>query len=68
MDPRPVVIADPIAIRRELARTKLKTLGKLADRASIARGTLSALMAGKPVSPESLYRLALALGLAEVRE
>jgi hypothetical protein len=64
--PRPVVIASPDFLRRELARTDLKTLERLAERASLRAATLSDLMQRRPVSAETLYRVALALGLAQV--
>jgi plasmid maintenance system antidote protein VapI len=66
MEPRPVVIVSPELIRRELARTDLKTLDALAKRAAIRPATISDVMAERPVSAETIYRLGLALGLAVV--
>ncbi len=66
MEPRPVVIVSPDLIRRELARSGIKTLDALAKRAALRPATVSDVMAERPVSAETVYRLGLALGLAEV--
>jgi plasmid maintenance system antidote protein VapI len=68
MTPRPVVIASPALIRRELKRTDIRTLDELARRAALRPATVSAVMAGRAVSAETIYRLGLALGLAGVRQ
>jgi plasmid maintenance system antidote protein VapI len=64
MEPRGISILDAKGVRTELKRVGLNQR-QLAERVGMREATVSDAIRGKPCAPDTIFRLALGLSIAE---